>query len=304
MFNRPNSQDSVQVVADYIELQCLLKQTPVSSYSLRSLFSMSDDEINYNGVESSDDLSMYAIEDGIKECEHRAMVCPARYPFNVDSNSLELQMTDESNKEIYQFLLLSTRLDMRNQRVQGGYDGTKLFEELCASVAKEYFGHHSKVMVFGTAVEGGFIQKIEDVIKKLNLTSIYKNPLGSSGKQKDAAVDVIVWTPFTDNKDSQMIAIGQCKTGTHWESMLSSTQPNVFFESYFTGKPIADVGRLFFVAESLGIDRWEERCRRAGIMFDRTRIMEFLPTNICPNLLEKIKQWNHVALVCAERNIQ
>ena len=96
MFNRPNSQDSVQVVADYIELQCLLTQTPVSSYSLRSLFSMSDDEISNDGVESSDDLSMYAIEDGIKECEHRAMSCPARYPFYVDSSSLELQMSDES----------------------------------------------------------------------------------------------------------------------------------------------------------------------------------------------------------------
>lgn len=303
MFNRPNSQDSVQVVADYIELQCLLTQTPVSSYSLRSLFSISDDEISNNGLESSDDLSMYAIEDGIKECEQRAMYCPARYPFNVSPGSLELQMTDESNKEIYQFLLLSTRLDMRDQRVQGGYDGTKLFEELCASVAKEYFGHHSKVMVFGTAVEGGFKQKIENVIRKLNLTSMYKNPLGSSGKQKDAAVDVIVWIPFTDKKDSQMIAIGQCKTGTHWESMLSSTRPDVFFESYFTGMPFAGVGRLFFVTESWGIDRWEERSRRAGIMFDRTRIMEFLPTNICSNLMIKIKQWNQAALVCAEQNI-
>ena len=80
MFNRPNSQDPAPIVADYIELQCLLTQNPVSSYSLRSLFSMSDDEIDNEGVESSDDFSVDAIEDGIKECEQRAAFCCLKKP--------------------------------------------------------------------------------------------------------------------------------------------------------------------------------------------------------------------------------
>lgn len=303
MFNRPNSQDPAPIVADYIELQCLLTQTPVSSYSLRSLFSMSDDEINNDGVESSDDLSVDAIEDGIKECEQRAAFCPAKYPFKVNANSLEPQADGGVNREIYQFLLLSTRMNMNDQKVQAGLDATKLFEELCASVAGEYYGQHSKSMVFGTAGAGDFQQKVEDVISKLNLTSTYKVPMGSTGRQKDAAVDVVAWIPFADKKDSQMIAIGQCKTGTHWEGMLTSTQPDVFFESYFSGKPFADVERLFFVCESYGVDRWEERSRKAGIMFDRTRIMEYVPVNIDANLLGRITQWNQAAIACVRQDI-
>ena len=146
---------------------------------------------------------------------------------------------------------------------------------------------------------GTFKQKVEQVINNLNLTSSFKTPLGSTGRQKDAAVDVVAWIPFADKKDSQLIAIGQCKTGTHWESMLTSTQPKVFFESHFTGLPFADVERLFFVSESYGIDRWEERSRKAGIMFDRTRIMEFIPSNMDIDLLNRIMQWNQEALICA-----
>lgn len=303
MFNRPNSQDPAPIVADYIELQCLLTQTPVSSYSLRSVFSMSDDELDNDGVESSDDLSVDAIEDGIKECEQRASFCPARYPFKVSANSLEAQADGGVNREIYQFLLLSTRLNMNEQKVQAGHDATKLFEELCAGVAAEYFGQHSKSMVFGTAGAGGFQQKVENVIGKLNLTSSYKVPMGSTGRQKDAAVDVVAWIPFADRKDSQMIAIGQCKTGTHWEGMLTATQPDVFFESYFNGKPFADVARMFFVSESYGLDRWEERSRKAGIMFDRTRIMEYVPANIDANLLSRITEWNNAALSCVQQDL-
>ena len=106
MFNRPSSNDPAAFVADFIELQCFLLKTPVSSYSLRSLFSMPDDEIKNEGVESSDDFSIETIEDGIRECKQRAESCPLAYPFEVDSNSVTLHTPDDVNKTIYLFLLL------------------------------------------------------------------------------------------------------------------------------------------------------------------------------------------------------
>lgn len=302
MFNRPNSNDTVAIVADFIELQSLLSEAPVSAYSLRSLFSMPDDEIDNEGVESSDDLSVNAVEDGIKECKQRAESCSV-YPFEVSANSVSLHSAESSNKEVYQFMLLATRLDMKSESRHGGHDATKLFEELCAEVASEYFGHHSKSFVFGTADGGSFKDKVERVINSLHLTSSFKIPMGSTGRQKDAAVDVVAWIPFMDNKDSQMIALGQCKTGTHWEGMLTDTQPNVFFGSFFTAEPFADVGRMFFMTESYGKDRWEERSRRAGIIFDRTRIMEFLPPAVDEDLLNRIREWNRAALAFAEQNM-
>lgn len=301
MFNRPNINDPIAIVADYIELQCFLMKTPVSPYSLRSLFSMSDDEIDNEGVASSDDFSIETIEDGIKECKQRAESCPSVYPFDVNANSLSLQTLDNLNKTIYLFLLLATRLDMKDESRHADHDATKLFEELCAGVSAEYFGRHSKSLVFGTAEWGSFKDKVERVISSLHLTSAFKTPLGSTGRQKDATVDVVAWIPFSDKKDSQMIAIGQCKTGTHWEGMLTATQPKVFFGSHFTGEPFADVERMFFMTESYGMDKWEERSRKAGIIFDRTRIMEFLPSNFNADLLGKITEWNKAALAYAEQ---
>lgn len=303
MFNRPNKNDPPSVVADSIELQCFIQRVPISANSMRSLYSMPDDEIKNDGIESSDDYSIETLEDGIKVCNQRSVDCPAGYPFDVTGNTLSLHAYDSLNKEIYEFLLLATRLDMREESRQGGHNATKLFEELCAIVAAEYFGQHSKSMVFGTAESCSFQNKVEQLIKSLNLTSVFRTPLGSTGRQKDAAVDVIAWIPFTDKKDSQMIAIGQCKTGTHWENMLTATQPKVFFGSYFSGEPFADVERMFFMSESYGMDRWEERSRKAGIVFDRTRIMEFLPVEFDTELLEKIMKWNKAALTFAEKKM-
>ena len=82
--------------------------------------------------------------------------------------------------------------------------------------------------------------------------------------------------------------------------MLTCTRPEVFFGSYFSEMPLADVERLFFVSESYGMDRWEERSREAGIMFDRTRIMEYVPNDLDDGLVDKIVKWNNAALVCAE----
>ena len=85
--------------------------------------------------------------------------------------------------------------------------------------------------------------------------------------------------------------------------MLTSTQPEVFFGSHFSEKPYAEVERLFFVSESYGMDRWEERSRKAGIMFDRTRIMEFIPSKLDEELLNKIMEWNRAALAFAEQHL-
>ena len=301
MFSRPNRNDPPSVVADYIEYQCFRLNTPVSPYSLRSLFSMSDDELENEGVESSDDFSIDTIEDGIKECKLRAESCRSVYPFSVEANTVVLAPNDGVNKEIYLFLLLATRLDMKDESRHAGHDATKLFEELCADVSTEYFGKHSKSLVFGTADGGSFKDKVERVINSLCLTSSFRIPLGSTGRQKDATVDVVAWIPFSDKKDSQMIAIGQCKTGTHWEGMLNDTRPDVFFDSHFTNRPFAGVERMFFMAESNGIYKWEERSRAAGILFDRTRIMEFLPSCINDSLLRRITEWNVSAFAFAKQ---
>lgn len=296
MFSRPNSTDSKYLLADYVEYKCLTNGESVSSGSLRFLISASDDEIENDGVESSDDRSIEMLDEAIDECSDRNEKCNGRYPFVTNSRSLEVSSETPSYiAEIYFFLLLATRLDMNTKRVQGEEDATKLFERLCAIVAKEYYGAHSKSMVFGTACSGGFKDKINRLLKTLKIDATYRPPLGSTGRMKDGNLDIVVWIPFSDSKDGQFIGMGQCKTGDHWESMLSELNPSDFFDNYSTNSPFVPVTRLFFVTESFGTYKWEERSRQGGILFDRTRIMEYLPDNIEPDLLASIVSWNKAA---------
>lgn len=296
MFSRPNSSDSKYLLADYAEYKCYTNGDSISCGSLRFLISASDDEIDNDGMESSDDRSIDLLNEAIDECSNRILKCNGRYPFVTEGGTLELNSSVPPHiSEIYLFLLLATRLNMNTQRVQGDEDATQLFEKLCALVAKEYYGAHSKSMVFGTASKGSFKDKVEDLLRKLNISASYKTPLGSTGRMKDGNLDIVAWIPFSDNKDGQFIAMGQCKTGDHWEPMLTELNPESFFANFTTNPPYVPVTRMFFVTESFGQYKWEERSREGGILFDRTRIMEYLPNNIDPTLLDSIISWNKAA---------
>lgn len=296
MFSRLNITDSEYEVADFLEYECLKSGGGVSSLSYRSLLSISDDEINNEGIDSSDDYSVNILDEAIAECIRRERCSSGHYPFVAGHGSLDLRADADWYKDVYAFLLLATRLDMKNERKQGGYDGTKLFELLCALVTKEYYGCHCKAEVFGTASGGFFHDKVEALIGKLRIHGHFKAPEGSTGRQKDGNLDIVAWIPFGDRKDGQMIALGQCKTGTSWEGMLTELTPDGFFSCYSTQQPYSRALKMFFVAESFGNYKWEERCTGGGIFFDRTRIMEFLPNNMDEELLGSIRAWNAVAI--------
>lgn len=296
MFERPNYTDSDFLIADYLEYLCLLRGESVSDMELRSLFSISDDELDNEGAESSDDASLYAVENAIAFCSQRRMIVGDKYPFVISAHNITKDSEESWQHVVYLFLLLATRLNMNTQRVQNGQDATKLFELLCERVLAAYLGENAKSFVFGTGVGGGFQAKIEDLISQLCLKASYKNPFGSTGRQKDGNLDVVAWIPFADKKDSQLIVFGQCKTGDNWEDKLTELQPEEFFSNYMYGKPYNGACKAFFVAESFGDYKWEERVTSGGIFFDRMRIMQYLPQVIDDVLLANIKIWLEGAL--------
>jgi len=297
MFGRLNNNDNPYKVADFLEYECIKTGTEISSLSYRSYVSMSDDELINNGVESSDDKSVEVLDAAIAECSNRLDRCPNQYPFNIGNSSLNLKSDSSWRKDIYVFLLLTTRLNMKYERVQANLDGTELFEDLCALVTKEYYGKHCRAEVFGTSVKGSFKDKVEKLLRSLCIKGHFQEPEGSTGQQKDGNLDIVAWIPFSDKKDGQLIALGQCKTGTHWDAFLSELNAEGFFRLYSSRQPYSKPVRMFFVSESIGDSKWGERCDTAGVLFDRTRIMEFLPENMDEELLGRIKTWNRAAIV-------
>lgn len=302
MYNIDDINHTVFELADYLEYKSIINESNTCSLGeLRAMLSAPDDEIDISGTEEGDDKVINKLQEALSRCSIRLSEY-SNYPFPINHNSISCILTLEDNNLFYIFLLLVNRLDMQKERVQRELDATKLFERLCRIVTKNYFGEHSICEIFGTSVNGSFEDKVEDILNKLHIQGDFRKPLGSTGQQKDGGVDLIAWIPFKDSKDSQLIALGQCKTGSNWEQMMKRV---AFFQNYSTAQPFMEPIHMFFVAEDLGIYKWEERSRSCGIIFDRKRIMEFLPSNIkevdAP-LFNDVKIWVEGAITFIQKD--
>ena len=77
------------------------------------------------------------------EIERRREACRDGYPYVVGKHgySLSVDETAQDHRHIvYRYLLLATRLNMSDNRMHAGVDGTVLMEQLAAEVAREYLG--------------------------------------------------------------------------------------------------------------------------------------------------------------------
>lgn len=289
----PGISANISELADFLEIKCLFSdEQSYSISSARSALAISSDEYRNEGIESEDDAILRRLEDTLQEIEERIRRSNNKYPFSTERNQIRLNRLSSAFDYVYLYLLLATRINMGTERITNEIDGALLFEELSSHVAKSYFGKNSNSIIFGTSTRDArsFREKIQYLLNSLNEGGTFKEPIGSTGKQNDGKLDIVVWKPFKDNRGSKLIGLGQCKTGTSWYGMLGQLQPSAFFGSYTTCSPYHDPIRLFFVAESC-TERWEETARIAGILFDRCRFMDYLPGNLPEDLLGKVQTW-------------
>ena len=124
---------------------------------------------------------------------------------------------------IYKYLLLATRLNMKDDRRHAGCDGAHLFEELAAESARCYLGDRSESLVFGTAAgTAGFSGKVDDLCARLGEGGGFRNPDDVAPTERDGKLDVVAWKSFSDRRPGKLIAFGQCKTGTHYRAAFAS----------------------------------------------------------------------------------
>jgi hypothetical protein len=252
-----------------------------------------------NGVPEDEELEPQ-ITDAVNEIDRRFGFCGSRYPFKVEAKGHVITVNprvDEVVREVYAFLLFATRLDMKENRKQNNIDGALLFEELSEYVGKYYFGERTESFLFGTACsESNFETKIKFLIKQLGEGGSFKNRNQTSpNTNKDDDLDVVVWKSFSDGSPGKLIGFGQCKTGTYWKNELKIMQPLSFCSKWFCDMPAVHPLRLFFISESILRNRWYEHSLEGGVLFDRCRIMDYLPIkeiNEAPSFLSKIKTWN------------
>jgi hypothetical protein len=292
----PNIRTSAQDWADYAEYTAI-KESRISLLDLIKKPLMISDETVVNGIEDDTDKFINKADEISAEINYRIKITKGNYPFKLLDHdySLSHNKTEEDYYWVYKYLLFATRLDMTKQKVQSGIDGTQLFERLSAEIALSYFGANSYVDVLGTSKSnlGGFRQKLADIVSRLKEGgSIHQN---EGYRPQDDKVDVIVWKGFTDKLSSQMIAFGQCKTGTTWRNNLSELDTEAFCDTWFSRQPVLRPLRMFFCAQYFPRDTWYPLAKSAGLVFDRFRIIDYLPQVLDQNLLGEIKEWASTA---------
>ncbi len=290
----PGATSNISDIADFLEAKCILSEE--KSYSInsaRSVMSIESDELNSDGINDDDSRLLDRLEEALSEIEQRNARCNNKYPFLVEYNKVMVkQNAVRLYYDVYVYMLFATMWNMGRKRIMGGIDGALLFEELSEKIAKSYFGANAKSLIFGTGAQerDTFRHKIESLLEALNEGGSFKEPEGSTGRQNDGKLDVVVWKPFSDNRGNKLIGMGQCKTGTSWEDMVTQLQPSAFFGSYCSMIPYVDPIRMFFVAASCR-EKWEELSRKGGLFFDRCRIMDYLPDSMDESLLNRIQRW-------------
>lgn len=289
--NIPSERSSISVLADFLELMCIANDGNYSLISATKQIAIGTDEMLNEGVESEEDVILDKLQEALGEVDKRKNKCNGHYPFATTSNSICIDPDcDEYYEWNYLFLLFATRNNMTTSKVKNGIDGTLLFEEISSAVAKEYWGDRANSFVFGTSTAGGFRAKIDDLISKINEGGRCKEPEGATHSEQDGKLDFVVWKPFSDERRSQLIGFGQSKTGTNWKDYVTQLLPDHFCATYLSDTPFLSPVRLFFTTDVCAHD-YEQYARRAGLFFDRCRLMDYLPQELPGDLYDRLYIW-------------
>lgn len=292
----PSPHSTAYELADYAEWVCWRDDTSSVTQLLKDLGRLAENDYS-DGVPEEEPINQ-VVEEAFSEIERRVEACRGGYPFALGNEGYTLlpNGNGEPGKEIiYKYLLLATRLNMTRNRRHADMDGTSLFESLAAEAGQSYFGARSQVLIFGTSAKGpGFSTKIDALCEQMLEGGGFVNRDEVPPDEQDGGLDVVVWKPFADKLPGKLIGFGQCKTGTHYRNTLTSLQPSSFCDNWLHTAPTVPPVRMFFVAEALPRYNWNSTARKAGLIFDRCRIVDY-SDDISAEILEKVAVWTAAA---------
>ncbi|MCA9110873.1 MAG: hypothetical protein KDA52_13050 [Planctomycetaceae bacterium] len=275
----PSPRARLHELADFAEILSW-KQSHISEREIISFLGRVDDNEHNDGVNDDEEETTNLLPLVMNELERRSDACRDGYPFTLERRGTVLNYSksreNETTSIVYRYLLLSTRLNMKTNKVHADIDGTKLLEHLSAHVLKTYLGNNAKSFVFGTAKSGEFRAKVENLCKALNEGVGYRKLDEDAIEYAvDDKLDAVGWVPFSDLSPGQLILFGQCKTGDNWNGTEFQLQPTVFAKRWLKESFLVDPQRAFCISEALDRTRWKSTNVAAGIVFDRCRLVDF-----------------------------
>ena len=302
--NLPGARAYKEELADFWEVQSIRNPSiSISQTQIARAIAIELDEIDHEGIRSEDDFlqeggeGYNGLDDTYAELQRRIVFSSSKYPFEFGKYSLKFTENTNLERDVYLFLLLCTRLNMKTQKMHNGVDGTLLFEHLCAHVAKNFFGQSSESFVFGTAVQGSFEGKVKDLISKIGEGVSFQNPNNNQPTKKDDSIDIVVWKEFSDKRIGKLIGFGQCKTGTTtWRDDIHRLKPSDFCDNWFSEQPILSPVPLVFICDTMNEDFNFSTTQRGYLVFNRFRILEHVSDDLNEKIKNDISSWLQGAL--------
>lgn len=290
--NLPTPKAYKEELADFWEIEALRNSgQAISRTQIAKSIAIGLDELDHEGIESEDDTLEARLDEVFLELQRRPSFSSGKYPFSFTKYSLILKEEANLFKDVYLYLLLCTRFNMKTDKVHNGIDGTLLFEELCAIVASNYFGKTAQSYIFGTANPSNFESKVKGLIKKIGEGQTFKNPNNNFPTKNDDGVDIVVWKEFADKRQGKLIAFGQCKTGTSWQDRVFKLNPNNFCDNWFHQSPILTPIPLIFICDTLNEEFNFHTIQKGYLFFNRFRILEQIENNLNGEIYAKIQTW-------------
>lgn len=295
---KPSSKAYIEELADYWEIKVLQNpDLPLSTRDIQNSLSIELDEINHDGTFSEDDEVLSDLDSVMNEILKRILSTKKKYPFYLNGTRLIFdESCDEVVANIYIYLLFCTRFNMRDNKIQGGLDGTLIFEKLCAIIGENYWGENAESMILGTSFPGRFEQKVTQCIDFIGEGNSFQNRNDNIPTKNDDGIDIVLVKHFSDKRPSKLIGFGQCKTGTDWYKTFNKSKMVDFCGTWFRDSPVFEPIPIAFISDTLYHQFNDYSNSKGCLMFNRFRLMEYLPKEIDDELFEQIKYWVDGAL--------
>lgn len=295
---KPSARAYVEELADYWEIKVIQNpKLPVSTRDIQSTLSIELDEINHEGTYSEGDEILSDLDSVMTEILRRIHSTKQKYPFRLNGSRLILdESCDEIVSTIYIYLLLCTRLNMRDYKKHNGIDGTLVFEKLCAVIGKNYWGENAESMILGTSISGNFEKKVTQCIDFIGEGNSFINRNNNDPTKNDDGIDIVLVKQFSDQRPSNLIGFGQCKTGTDWQDSIKLSKIKNFTNNWFHSQPIIEPLPIAFITDTLYFQMNFVSDQREMLVFNRFRLMEYLPEEIGDDLYSQIRSWVDGAL--------
>ena len=269
------------------------------------------------GEDAEDDIAEEnRLDFAIREIQERAAICgTTHYPFNLAAASdrvLEAKpLGDASGFWLYVFLLLTTRLNMKERQILADVNAPLLFEEICEAALRTVGGQRTVVHRFGTSAGSqNFAERLKAFFKELDEYPLRTDRVIPKHGGDDG-LDLALWNKFSwqgatrwrpevASPRGKSIILAQCKTGTSWdEADVNRLQPGTFFDKWMMKNPRGQMSRAFMVAcrvEPQEMEDYQSNC----IFFDRCRIVDYAAANLPADVLPRIIAWTKAALACPD----